>query len=796
MDDETFGPYRIEELIGQGGMGEVHRAYDTVRNRLVALKRLPAVLGTDGSFRARFRAEAALVSMLTEPHIIPVHDFGEIDGRLYIDMRLVEGEDLATLLARTGPLPASRAVSIVAQVASALDAAHSEFLVHRDIKPANLLLTAPDTSNEFVYVADFGIARAVSGGSTSLTATGTTVGSLDYMAPERFGDGHGDHRVDVYALGCLLFEMLTARKPFPVEGLPAIINAHLNTSPPRPSDHVDGLPDGLDDVVSRAMAKDPDDRYVSAGALAAAAAAAAAGDGAASAGPAASGVGSVAPTTATAIPMAPRDLAASAPPAAPRRQRGRGGLALLAAVAAVLAIMGGATIALGLGEPAGASEIEREPVRTPGDNPFMPPVGDDRRGVTPPARSGGQFDGATPGIYGGTRNNAACDPEQMSAYLKANPEKAAAWAQVHGISPDRIPAYVARLTPVILRSDTAVTNHGFSGGRATPFPAVLQAGTAVLVDERGVPRTKCYCGNPLSPPSTQTGAGYRGPTWSGFTPAAVTTVTPAASRLTEFTLVDPSTNEVFLREVGGRGDGDRAASETTPDATTPDSTTPFTPGTPTPGQVPPPVESDVPAPPAAPSGLTATAVGPDTVELTWTDNSTGDTFFEVSNGVNGRSVPDSRSRYVWGGLDPGSRTCFRVTAYNTTGASAPSNEACATTDALPVALADLSPTEITPDIASPSTGSRVQFESGIRNSGEVTTRTFAIKWFVDGREVGAYGGHDGLPAESVVYDGNSGFIWTFDSPGTYQVTFTVDADDHVTESDEGNNSRTTSITVS
>jgi hypothetical protein len=268
-------------------MGEVFRAYDTGRERVVALKRLPAALAADTTFQARFRAEAALAARLAEPHVIPIHDFGDVDGQLYIDMRLVEGPDLATLLGRDGPLDPARAVDVVVQVAAALDAAHAAGLVHRDIKPGNILVTdqTPDGAGEvatraadFVYVADFGIARATdSGNSGSLTATGTTVGSLDYIAPERFGTDRGDRRVDVYSLGCVLFEALTGQRPFPVEGLPAIINAHLNTAPPAPSALRPDVPIGLDAVVRRAMAKDPGERYATAGALAAAARAALAG---------------------------------------------------------------------------------------------------------------------------------------------------------------------------------------------------------------------------------------------------------------------------------------------------------------------------------------------------------------------------------------------------------------------------------------------------------------------------------------------------------------------------------------
>ncbi len=169
MEAEQFGPYRLEELIGRGGMGEVCRAYDTVRNRTVALKRLPYQLAADAEFQARFRKESELAAGLNEPHIIPVHDYGEIDGRLFIDMRLVRGRDLAEILAVGGPLEPARAVSIVSQLANALDAAHDEDLIHRDVKPSNVLVTGA-SGQDFVYLVDFGVARALSPG-TSLTAT-------------------------------------------------------------------------------------------------------------------------------------------------------------------------------------------------------------------------------------------------------------------------------------------------------------------------------------------------------------------------------------------------------------------------------------------------------------------------------------------------------------------------------------------------------------------------------------------------------------------------------------------------
>jgi serine/threonine-protein kinase len=272
---EEFGPYRLEHLLGRGGMGEVHRAWDTRRGRTVALKRLPAPLAGDPEFQARFRRESALAAQLSEPHIIPIHDFGEINGRLFIDMRLVDGVDLASVIKSEGPMAPRRAIGILAQVASALDAAHAAGLVHRDVKPSNVLVRGHD-EDEFAYLIDFGIARAAAGQASgpALTVTGATLGTLDYMAPERFENRPVDGRADVYSLACMLFELLTGAAPFRGRTPVGMIHAHVALDPPRPSAHRAGLPAGLDDVVVRGMAKRPEQRYPTAGALVAAARAA------------------------------------------------------------------------------------------------------------------------------------------------------------------------------------------------------------------------------------------------------------------------------------------------------------------------------------------------------------------------------------------------------------------------------------------------------------------------------------------------------------------------------------------
>lgn len=260
-----FGPYELKSLIGVGGMGEVYRAYDTVKERMVAVKLLRTEIAADASFQARFRRESRVAARLQEPHVIPVHDFGEIDGVLFIDMRLVEGASVKELLRTNGPLTPERATAIVAQVASALDAAHADGLVHRDIKPENVLLTADD----FAYLVDFGIAHV--GGEASVTMTGVLIGSSAYMAPERFSGGPVGPAADVYALTCLLYEMLIGRPPFETGDLRQLMSAHMFSPAPRPSIMRRGIPRAFDEVVAKGMAKDAVDRYPSAGELAKAA---------------------------------------------------------------------------------------------------------------------------------------------------------------------------------------------------------------------------------------------------------------------------------------------------------------------------------------------------------------------------------------------------------------------------------------------------------------------------------------------------------------------------------------------
>ncbi|MEV4313032.1 serine/threonine-protein kinase [Actinocrispum sp. NPDC049592] len=254
-----FGPYRVGVLLGQGGMGVVHRAYDTVHQRFVALKRLPASV-TDRDFRARFRREARIVADLRHPNVIAVNDFGEIDGELFLDMTLVDGTDLRRALA-TGELGQDRAIDVLTQVADALDAAHAAGLVHRDVKPSNILIDRDGRA----YLADFGIASAVSPEATVLTRSEELVGSWDYLAPERLSRGQVAGRADQYSLACVLFECLTGRLPHPAPDAAAKLAAHLLQPPPAPSMFVPAITPALDQVVLRGMAKDPARRFATAG---------------------------------------------------------------------------------------------------------------------------------------------------------------------------------------------------------------------------------------------------------------------------------------------------------------------------------------------------------------------------------------------------------------------------------------------------------------------------------------------------------------------------------------------------
>jgi serine/threonine protein kinase len=260
-----FGPYHLKRLIGRGGMGEVYEAEHTVKEWTVALKLMSDTFSKDPVFRERMKREARTAGRLQEPHVAPIHDYGEIDGQMFMEMRLIEGTDLDSMLNRFGPLTPPRAVAIITQIAAALDAAHAAGVMHRDVKPPNILVTRED----FAYLVDFGIASATT--DEKLTQLGTAVGTWKYMAPERFSNAEVTYRADIYALACVLHECLTGSPPYKADSAGTLVTAHLMDPIPQASAVRSGIPKAFDEVIARGMAKKPEDRYASAGDLALAA---------------------------------------------------------------------------------------------------------------------------------------------------------------------------------------------------------------------------------------------------------------------------------------------------------------------------------------------------------------------------------------------------------------------------------------------------------------------------------------------------------------------------------------------
>src|SRR4051794_15864148 len=258
---DVFAGHRIVGLAGRGGMGVVYRAQQLDLERPVALKLIATPLARDEDFRERFVREARAAAAIDHPNVIPVYGAGEEDGRLFLAMRFVDGEDLRTLVQHGGPLSPHRAAAIIAQIGNALDAAHARGLVHRDIKPANVLL-----DGDHAYLTDFGLTKRLTG-ETTMTGSGRWVGTLGYIAPEQIRGEPVDARADVYALGCLLFYLLTGVAPYRRDSDEATLYAHLNDAAPDARALEPDVPAALADVVRRALAKHPDDRFPSAGDL-------------------------------------------------------------------------------------------------------------------------------------------------------------------------------------------------------------------------------------------------------------------------------------------------------------------------------------------------------------------------------------------------------------------------------------------------------------------------------------------------------------------------------------------------
>ncbi|MFL5893590.1 MAG: serine/threonine-protein kinase [Thermoleophilaceae bacterium] len=350
--------YHIDGVAGGGGMGVVYRATQQGLDRTVALKVITPAFADDDEFRERFKRESRLAASIEHPNVIPIYEAGESDGVLYLSMRFVDGTDLKSLLEREGTLEPRRAARILAQVAEALDAAHAAGLVHRDIKPANILMA----SSDHAYLTDFGLTKRAASES-ALTKTGQMVGTVDYVAPEQVEGSRVDARTDVYSLACVLYHLLTGRVPYDKPTDMARLFAHVNERPPRPSDAIAGLPPELDEVVTRGMAKKPDDRYLSAGDLGRAALAAAEHrhiaqpERSVARGAAAPDELHAAPTVASAAPGA----GTAGAPAAPAGRRGNTRRWAVAAAALVIAGVAAALVAGGGGGGGGGSSDKLPP---------------------------------------------------------------------------------------------------------------------------------------------------------------------------------------------------------------------------------------------------------------------------------------------------------------------------------------------------------------------------------------------------------------------------------------------------
>jgi serine/threonine-protein kinase len=261
----VFAGYRIEGLLDRGGMGVVYKAVDIDLERTVALKIIAPEHTQDATAVARFKAEARLAASLEHPNIVPIHRGGEEDGVLYLAMRFVPGTNLRHIIDR-GPMGLQRIARIITDVADALDAAHSLGLVHRDVKPANILVSG-QPEHEHVYLSDFGLTKRL-GSVGALTRTGSWVGTPDYVAPEQIQGHTVDGRADIYSLGCVLYEMLTGHVAYPKDTDMAKLWAHVSDPPPMPSEERTDLVEAFDELVARATAKAPADRYATAGDMA------------------------------------------------------------------------------------------------------------------------------------------------------------------------------------------------------------------------------------------------------------------------------------------------------------------------------------------------------------------------------------------------------------------------------------------------------------------------------------------------------------------------------------------------
>ena len=521
-DPRKVGPYWLLGRLGSGGMGRVFLARSP-GGRHVAVKVVLAELAEQADFRARFAREVAAARTVSGLFTAPVVD-ADLDGPVpWLATAYVAGPSLANAVASHGPLPVSSVLALAAGLAEGLGAIHSAGIVHRDLKPSNVLL-----ADDGPRIIDFGISRAAE--ASMLTGTGLVFGSPGFMSPEQAEGRDIGPPTDVFSLGAVLTFAATGEGPF---GTGSDRHAGLPGSPHPPA--IGDLPAGLRPLVERCLAKDPEQRpttgqlmaeldtiHPAAGWLPAPITQAFPLHAPPDPGPA----GAAAAEGPPAWPVT--EFAAPSPPPPPPpgstvgpvhseddddRRKGAAVLItwrkLLGALIALVLVGAGVGVGLWLNRTsAEAGEVFLQPANSAGGDPFTPNVGTDvpvRGNVSSALESGSlssgairSYSGDSVGLYGGTRSLMSCNPQQMIRYLEASPAKAAAWAAVEEISTSKISSYISGLTPMTLRYDTRVTNHGFVNGQADSIQEILQAGQAVLVDSYGVPRARCYCGNPLT----------------------------------------------------------------------------------------------------------------------------------------------------------------------------------------------------------------------------------------------------------------------------------------------------------
>lgn len=591
--------YRLEALVGRGGVGVVYRATHLRLQRPAAVKLLASSPAADPEYQRRFEREARLAASLHHPYIVPIYDAGHDRGVLYLAMPYIDGPNLATLIDTDGPMDVSRICTPLSGVAEALDSAHQAGLVHRDVKPANILITpAQPPELQRGYLCDFGIARHVDATTSgALTSLGQFLGTLRYCAPEQIQGQPLDGRADQYALACVIYHCLTGQPPYSADEPAAIMFAHLSAEPPRPSAHRTELPAGIDPVITRAMAKQPGDRYPDCATFLQALMATTSRT--TNTTNTVAGTGTPAPPVATPAPSLTTDTSAvhgaahtagapetvrqtviwppgHRPPAPPEpiapppehrpewyrrldRYRhflgaNRRSLIVAGVVVALLALAG----SFYFSARAARTVVLLGPDERGGE-PFGPSLVVDG-GITPtatldPAARRNPV-GDQDGLYFDAMSTSSCNRRALDALLKNNHDLAGAWGSALGTTGADAPAYLATLTPVRLRADTRVTAFSYADGEARPYRAILQAGTAVLIDNRGLPTVDCANSSPLAAPTSLTDPHYAGTAGAGFDPTGVIEIHPAGTVVREFGLVNSGGTAPFRRQPGNDGTHD------------------------------------------------------------------------------------------------------------------------------------------------------------------------------------------------------------------------------------------------